>query len=59
MRRLEQITAVVVAAGLAIVSYWLFFSWADGGGYRRNKRLSDPTANQERTMPDKDQGGLP
>ena len=37
MRRLEQVTALVVAAGLAIVSYWLFFSWAGGGGYNRPK----------------------
>ena len=37
MRRLEQVTALVVAAGLAIVSYWLFFSWAGGGGYSRPK----------------------
>ena len=33
-RRLEQVAALVVAAGLAIVSYWLFFSWAQGGGKR-------------------------
>lgn len=32
IRRLEQLTALVVAAGLALVSYWLFFSWAGGGG---------------------------
>jgi len=32
IKRLEQVTALVVAAGLAIVSYWLFFSWAGGGG---------------------------
>ena len=35
MRRLEQVTAPVVAAGLAIVSYWLFFSWAGGGDTNR------------------------
>ena len=40
MRRLEQVTALVVAAGLAIVSYWLFFSWAGGGGYSRPKQRS-------------------
>ncbi len=34
MRRLEQVTALVVAAGLAVISYWLFFSWAGGGGVR-------------------------
>ena len=36
IRRLEQVAALVVAAGLALVSYWLFFSWAGGGdGGRR------------------------
>ena len=35
MLKLEQLAAVVVAAGLAIVRYWLFFSWAGGGGYER------------------------
>ena len=38
MPKLEQLAAVVVAAGLAIVSYWLFFSWAGGGGYERRER---------------------
>jgi hypothetical protein len=42
MRRLEQVTALVVAGGLAIVSYWLFFSWADGGGYSRQKQVPKP-----------------
>ena len=32
INRLEQVAALVVAAGLALVSYWLFFSWAQGGG---------------------------
>ena len=40
MLKLEQLAAVVVAAGLAIVSYWLFFSWAGGGGYERRDRSS-------------------
>jgi hypothetical protein len=35
IKRLEQVAALVVAAGLAIVSYWLFFSWAQGGGSDR------------------------
>ncbi|MCS5694320.1 hypothetical protein NZK33_20420 [Cyanobium sp. FGCU-6] len=38
MKRLEQVAALVVAAGLAIVSYWLFFSWAQGGGVDRRHR---------------------
>ena len=29
----------MVAAGLAIVSYLLFFSWAGGGGYERRQRV--------------------
>ena len=35
MLRLEQITALVLAAALAIPSYWFFWTMADGGGYQR------------------------
>jgi hypothetical protein len=42
IKRLEQVAAVVVAAGLAIVSYWLFFSWAQGGGSDQRQRRSAP-----------------
>lgn len=38
LKRLEQISAIVVAAGLAMVSYWLFFSWAGGGGTENRQR---------------------
>ena len=38
MLKLEQLAALVVAAGLAIVSYLLFFSWAGGGSYERRER---------------------
>ncbi|MAR06355.1 MAG: hypothetical protein CL862_04545 [Cyanobium sp. NAT70] len=44
MLKLEQLAAVVVAAGLAIVSYWLFFSWAGGGGYERRGRFRNQAA---------------
>jgi hypothetical protein len=46
IKRLEQVAALVVAAGLAIVSYWLFFSWAQGGGadQRQRRSLSPPLA---------------
>ena len=37
MLRLEQITALVLAAALAIPSYWFFWSLAGGGGYDRRK----------------------
>ena len=42
MLKLEQLAALVVAAGLAIVSYVLFFSWAGGGGYERRQRTELP-----------------
>ena len=35
MVRLEQITAIALAAGLAIPSYWFFWTLAGGGGYER------------------------
>lgn len=37
MVRLEQITALVLAAGLAIPSYVFFWSLAGGGGYDRRE----------------------
>jgi len=35
MLRLEQITGLVLAAALAIPSYWFFWTMAGGGGYER------------------------
>ena len=35
MLRLEQITAIFLAAALAIPSYWFFWTLAGGGGYER------------------------
>ena len=35
MLRLEQITAIFLAAALAIPSYWFFWTMAGGGGYER------------------------
>tara|TARA_B100001113_G_C20629129_1_gene413956 strand:- start:300 stop:464 length:165 start_codon:yes stop_codon:yes gene_type:complete len=37
MLRLEQITALVLAAALAIPSYWFFWTMAGGGGYKRRE----------------------
>lgn len=52
IKRLEQLTALVVAAGLALVSYWLFFSWAQGGGvHRRQKPNSSPARQQSLKAP--------
>lgn len=42
LKRLEQISAIVVAVGLAMVSYWLFFSWA--GGDAQNRQRHRPQA---------------
>jgi len=43
MVRLEQIAALVLAAGLAIPSYVFFWSLAGGGGYdRRGLKESAP-----------------
>ena len=41
MLRLEQITALVLAAALAIPSYWFFWTMAGGGGYERRIRNND------------------
>ena len=45
MLKLEQLAAVVVAAGLAIGSYLLVFSWAGGGGYERRRPTSDQASS--------------
>tara|TARA_B100000212_G_C27123944_1_gene426148 strand:- start:93 stop:269 length:177 start_codon:yes stop_codon:yes gene_type:complete len=35
MKRVEQIVAIFIAAGLSIPSYWFFWTLAGGGGYDR------------------------
>ena len=47
MLKLEQFVALVVAAGLAIVSYMLFFSWAGGGGYEPRQPSRDELSRLE------------
>ena len=47
MLRLEQITALVLAAGLAIPSYWFFWSLAGGGGYDRRSQEAVPIIQQK------------
>ena len=50
MLRLEQITALVLAAALAIPSYWFFWTLAGGGGY--NKRIKPiPAPNNNYSKP--------
>ena len=53
MRRLEQVTALVVAAGLAVISYWLFFSWAGGGGVRERSVPKPLLAPSDQSMESK------
>ena len=44
MKRLEQIVAIFIAAGLAIPSYWFFWTLAGGGGYdKRVKPITNVT----------------
>ena len=49
IKRLEQVAALVVAAGLAIVSYWLFFSWAGGGD--RPRPPAKPVSRGDAALP--------
>ncbi|KGG13290.1 MULTISPECIES: hypothetical protein [Prochlorococcus] len=42
MIRLEQITAIFLAAALAIPSYWFFWTLAGGGGYDRREATEAP-----------------
>ena len=49
MLRLEQITALVLAAALAIPSYWFFWTMAGGGGYER--RVIRENAQDELEIP--------
>ena len=46
MLRLEQISALVLAAALAIPSYWFFWSLAGGGGYDR-REIQTPVLQKE------------
>ena len=50
MVRLEQITALILAAGLAIPSYWFFWTLAGGGGYDRRKMPTSPSLLQDKEM---------
>ena len=52
MVRLEQITALVLAAGLAIPSYWFFWTLAGGGGYDRRETKEIPVYIEERPTSD-------
>jgi len=54
MKRIEQIVAIFIAAGLSIPSYWFFWTLAGGGGYEKrvkpiieenSPKISKPSSN--------------
>jgi len=47
MVRLEQITALILAAGLAIPSYWFFWTLAGGGGYEKRELQKAPLTQRK------------
>ena len=49
MVRIEQVAALILAAGLAIPSYWFFWTLAGGGGYDRRTMPEIPLV--EKTLP--------
>ena len=49
MKRIEQIVVIVLAAALAIPSYWFFWTLAGGGGY--NKRIKPVTKEENYSKP--------
>ena len=55
MLRLEQITALVLAAALAIPSYWFFWTMAGGGGYELRENSNDaveiPSSLKKQSQP--------
>ncbi len=47
MKRIEQIAAIFIAAGLSIPSYWFFWTLAGGGGYeKRVKPVKEDNTSQ-------------
>ena len=47
MVRLEQVTALILAAGLAIPSYWFFWTLAGGGGYEKREVQKAPLIKEK------------
>ena len=48
MKRIEQIVAIFIAAGLSIPSYWFFWTLAGGGGYdRRVKPVAEENSQKK------------
>ena len=47
MIKLEQVTAIFLAAALAIPSYWFFWTLAGGGGYDRRENKEIPSTQKK------------
>ncbi len=47
MVRLEQVTAIILAAALAIPSYWFFWTLAGGGGYDKRELHKVPLIKEK------------
>ncbi|ABX08030.1 hypothetical protein [Prochlorococcus marinus] len=47
MVRLEQITGIILAAALAIPSYWFFWTLAGGGGYDKREAPKAPLVKEK------------
>ena len=56
MKRIEQIAVIFIAAGLAIPSYWFFWTLAGGGGYE--KRIKPSIDNTTLPLKEKTKGLL-
>ena len=52
MKRVEQIVVIFIAAGLAIPSYWFFWTLAGGGGYNRRVKplIQEDTLSKPSTI---------
>ncbi len=53
MVRLEQVTALILAASIAIPSYWFFWTMAGGGGYENRKIHKSLLIKEKISNPDK------
>ena len=51
MKRIEQIVTIFIAAGLAIPSYWFFWTLAGGGGYDRRVIPPRESSNENYLQP--------
>ncbi len=51
MKRIEQIVAIFIAAGLSIPSYWFFWTMAGGGGYEKRTKPTVDIKSEKNLQP--------